>query len=45
MSKPTRKDSNDIATILNKMPNWEKAGEKTRKFGDYGYQKYWYRKL
>lgn len=45
VSKPTRKDSNDIATILNKMPNWEKAGERTRKFGDYGYQKYWYRKL
>lgn len=44
-SKPTRKDSNDIATILNKMPNWEKAGEKTRKFDDYGYQKYWYRTL
>lgn len=45
MTKPTRKDSNEIATILNKMPNWEKAHNKTRKFGDYGYQKYWYRKL
>ncbi len=45
VTKPTRKDSNEIATILNKMPNWEKAGDNTRKFGDYGYQKYWYRKL
>ncbi len=43
--KPTRKDSNEIATMLNKMDNWEKAGNNTRKFGDYGYQKYWYRTL
>lgn len=45
VSKPSRRDSNDIATILNKKPNWIRAGDKIRKFEDYGYQKYWYRKL
>lgn len=39
-SKPSRKDSNDIATMLNKQKEWVKA-EKPTRFAAYGLQKYW----
>lgn len=39
-SKPTKKDSNEIALILQSFPDWEKA-DLPKRFVDYGLQKYW----
>lgn len=41
-SKPTKKDSNEIAVILQGMDGWEKA-ENVKRFPDYGVQRYWYK--
>lgn len=41
-SKPTKKDSNEIALIMQGMENWKKA-KKVKRFGDYGVQLYWYK--
>ena len=38
--KPTRKDSNEIALIMQNMTGWERQ-ETPRKFKDYGSQKVW----
>lgn len=38
--KPSRKDSCDIAAILNKIDGWKKA-KKPKRFEVYGLQKYW----
>lgn len=40
-SKPTKKDSNEIAVILQGMDGWVKA-ENVKRFPDYGVQRYWY---
>lgn len=40
-SKPTRKESNDIALILQSLGNWERA-EKPERTTEYGIQKFWY---
>lgn len=40
-AKPTKKDSNDIALILQSMDEWKKAGIKRTQ--EYGVQKYWVR--
>lgn len=39
-SKPTRKDSNEIATMLNKRKDWMKS-EQPMVMGKYGKQRYW----
>lgn len=39
--KPTKKDSNEIALILQSMKGWSKAG--SRRFGKFGVQKAWAR--
>lgn len=41
-SKPTKKDSNDISTILQGMDGWQKSN-KPKRFPDYGVQKYWFK--
>lgn len=41
-AKPTRKDSNDIALIMQSFPEWERAGSK--RFTGYGKQQFWKRK-
>lgn len=41
-SKPTKKDSNEIAVILQGMDGWVKA-ENVKRFPDYGVQRYWYK--
>ena len=41
-SKPTKKDSNDISTILQSMDGWQKSN-KPKRFPDYGVQKYWFK--
>jgi predicted P-loop ATPase len=41
-SKPTKKDSNDISTILQSMDGWQKSN-KPKRFQDYGVQKYWFK--
>jgi predicted P-loop ATPase len=41
-SKPTKKDSNEIAVILQGMDGWVKA-ENVKRFQDYGVQRYWYK--
>ena len=38
--KPTRKDSNEIALIMQSMEGWVRQ-EKVKTFKDYGTQKYW----
>lgn len=40
-SKPTRKESNDIALILQSLGGWERA-EKPERTTEYGIQKFWY---
>lgn len=40
-TKPTKKDSNEIAVILQGMDGWVKA-ENVKRFPDYGVQRYWY---
>ena len=42
-SKPTKKDSNEIALILQGMPGWKKA-EKSKRVHGFGIQKCWIRK-
>ncbi len=42
-SKPTKKDSNEIALILQGMPEWKKAS-KSKTMSGYGVQKFWIRK-
>lgn len=41
-SKPTKKDSNDLSTIMQQMSGWEKS-KKVKRFAEYGVQKYWFR--
>lgn len=41
-SKPTKKDSNDISTIMQSMDGWQKSN-KAKRFTDYGVQKYWFK--
>lgn len=41
-SKPTKKDSNEIALILQNFSEWEKQ-KKSKRFANYGVQKYWKR--
>lgn len=41
-SKPTKKDSNEIAIIMQGMDGWEKA-TKVKRFADFGVQKFWYK--
>ena len=42
-SKPTKRDSNDIALILQSFPEWERQ-EKPKRTSDYGLQKVWVKK-
>lgn len=42
-SKPTKKDSNEIALILQNFDEWEKQS-KTKRIGSYGVQKWWKKK-
>lgn len=39
-SKPSKKDSNEIALILNKVEGWEKQ-KRMKRFGEFGPQMYW----
>jgi predicted P-loop ATPase len=41
---PTRKESNEIALILQSMPEWERA-DKPKRFKDIGQAKYWIKKF
>ena len=38
--RPTRKDSNEIALIMQSCEGWVRK-EKVKKFKDYGTQKFW----
>ena len=42
--KPTRKDSNEIALIMQNMTGWERQENNTR-FKNYGTQRYWRKKI
>ena len=39
--KPTRKDSNEIALIMQSMEGWIRQESTTKSFKDYGTQRYW----
>lgn len=41
-SKPTKKDSNDISTILQGIEGWKKSN-KAKRLGEYGVQKFWFK--
>lgn len=41
-SKPTKKDSNEIALIMQGMEGWERSN-KVKRIGSYGVQKFWYK--
>lgn len=42
-SKPSKKDSNDLALIVQALGNWERA-KNPKRFPSYGLQKYWIKK-
>ena len=43
--KPTRKDSNELALIMQSMEGWVRQESTTKSFKDYGTQKYWRREF
>ena len=43
--KPTRKDSNEIALIMQGMDGWERKDDTTKSFKNYGTQRYWKKEI